>query len=172
MEIMGDALLIAYAARQAILTAEQIITLKELQKASTTQTCEEKTDYCLDSSKLIEYYISGADLETLVYTCHCKNGQAGCCYDGRCVECTKDSDCPAGGPDNLVVGKCDTSGAVTGKAYTCYWPACVDNSYCVAGACCDRDPAIPEADRGSGTCNWKGSGTSRIYKNKYLCVSP
>jgi len=88
-----------------------------------------------------------------------------------------DSDCPPGGTNNLVKGKCDSPSGTdnpdtSGYTYTCYWPACTKNDECVDNYCCDKDPAIPAADQGSGTCNWGPSSSSRIYKNKYLCDPP
>lgn len=124
---------------------------------TTTQSCEEKTDYCLGAQTLLEYYIGdNRELKASLGSCYCKNQQAGCCYDGRCVECLKDDDCPA--RDNKV-GRCRNN--------ICKWPACEKNKDCVDRYCCDADPAIAFADRGDGSCSYE-RGT--IYKNKYLCT--
>lgn len=79
--------------------------------------------------------------------------------------CQSDDDCPA---KNNTLGKCDTTGDITGTAYTCYWPKCKKNSDCVDNACCDRDSTIADTDKGSGACYSKGKN----YKNKYLCDPP
>ncbi|MBO3800174.1 MAG: hypothetical protein FGF52_03880 [Candidatus Brockarchaeota archaeon] len=144
---------------------------------TTTQRCEEeKTDYCLGASTLLEYYISGADLKTSLGACYCKNGQAGCCYDGRCVECLTDSDCPPGGTDNLVVGKCCSpppqgSGCIGGPYdYTCKWPPCADTKKdCVDGACCVNSTTIDPNPANLYKCVGRG-----IYSPnpKYLCDPP
>jgi hypothetical protein len=90
------------------------------------------------------------------------------------VECINDNNCPS--KDNIK-GKCDSPSGTDnpdtpGYTYTCYWPACTKNDECVDNYCCDKDPAIPAADQGSGTCNWGPSSSSRIYKNKYHCDPP
>ena len=104
-----------------------------------------------------------------------------CEWNGACtlgsgtdICCKYDSDCPA--KDN-VKGKCDSPSGTDnpdtpGYTYTCYWKPCSKNDECVDNSCCDKDPAIPAADQGSGTCNWGPSSSSRIYKNKYLCDPP
>lgn len=122
--------------------------------------CKTETDSCIDSKTVKEWYIDY--LRFLVYreySCTCKNQQAGCCYDGRCVECITDGDCPA---KNNIKGKCDTS------TNTCYWPPCRMNEDCVAGACCvtpDQDTNVAN----QGKCVSQG-----IYSNnpKWLCGPP
>jgi len=80
------------------------------------------------------------------------------------VECLSDADCP---PKDLKLGKCDTTGAITGTAYTCYWPACNSNDDCVEGACCVDDPSGPGPK--TGECVSKG-----VYSGNptYLCDPP
>jgi len=121
--------------------------------------CQSKTDYCVDSKTVREYYIDY--LRFLVYQDHdCSNDENKKCVDGHCG-CEYDSDCPA--KDNIK-GKCNPN------THTCEWPPCEKNSDCVDGTCCTADPSIPAADRAStGSCQYsKGS----IYKSKYLCDPP
>jgi len=104
-----------------------------------------------------------------------------CEWNGTCtlgsgtdICCKYDSDCPV---KDGRKGTCDSPSGTdnpdtSGYTYTCYWPKCKTNSDCVDNSCCDKDPAIPTADQGSGTCNWGPSSSSRIYKNKYLCDPP
>jgi hypothetical protein len=130
--------------------------------------CQSFNDTCvweLGKLYLQEYFISDRRINSELYDCSQRTDGSIRCIDGRCG-CMYDSDCPPGGPNNLVKGKCDTS------THTCYWPPCKYNSDCVDNYCCDKDPAIPTADQGSGTCNWGPSSSSRIYKNKYLCDPP
>jgi len=54
-----------------------------------------------------------------------------------------DSDCP---PKDNIKGKCINN--------VCQWPPCAKNEECVDNYCCDKDPAILDADKGNGTCNW------------------
>ena len=91
------------------------------------------------------------------------NGQAGICCNQECKvggNCCNDNDCPPGGPNNLVKGKCDTN------THTCYWPPCKYNSDCVDNSCCDRDPTGPG---GAGVCVSQGIYSSNT---RYLCDPP
>jgi hypothetical protein len=70
--------------------------------------CDTKTDYCWDSTTLVEYYVtSDKYLNWRSYSCSLRNDGKVRCIDGRCG-CLYDSDCPPGGPNNLVKGKCDS----------------------------------------------------------------
>jgi len=84
-----------------------------------------------------------------------------CCSDADCasVDCA-----PRGYPNRIA--KCDLA------TYTCRCDPCSTNSDCKTDYCCDKDPAIPLTDRGTGNCNWGPTDASRIYKNKYLCDPP
>jgi len=105
----------------------------------------------------------------------CDSGTNACTTLGATETCCQsDADCPS--KDNIK-GKCDSpygtdNPETSGYTYTCYWKPCSSNAECVDGYCCDKDPAIADADKGSGTCNWGPSSSSRIYKNKYLCDPP
>jgi len=77
--------------------------------------------------------------------------------------CQSNNDCP---PKDGILGKCDITGSVTGKPYTCYWKPCKTNSECAPGYCCvtsmiDNNPA------NQGRCVPKG-----IYSSKWLCDPP
>jgi hypothetical protein len=98
--------------------------------------------------------------------------------------CQSDSDCP---PRNNIKGKCDTTGAVTNKPYTCYWPKCsqdsdcVSGTYCYCGAC---SSSFTSEGCPSGQCcdrNYGGTGVGQCViagtiKNigsvSYLCDPP
>jgi len=84
-------------------------------------------------------------------------------------EWIKESPCPSNEKCDSPSGTGHVSGSYT---YTCVWPPCKKNEDCVDNYCCDKDPAIPTADQGSGTCNWGPGSSSRVYKNKYLCDPP
>ena len=133
-----------------------------------TEVCLTFTDYCKDDKILVEYYTTDTEYSHELYDCSQRTDGLVHCVDGRCG-CLYDSDCPPGGTNNLVKGKCDSPSGTdnpdtSGYTYTCYWPACTKNDECVDNYCCDKDPAIPAADQGSGTCNWGPSSSSRIYK--------
>ena len=144
---------------------------------ASTYACKTETDFCIDFEYLREWYVT--DQRYLSYTdhnCYCRNGQAGCCYDGRCVECLSDSDCPAGGSNNLVKGKCDSpqgtdNPETPGYTYTCYWPRCRSTTNdCISGSCCTSDGPVTDPNSPEyGKCVGRG-----IYpgNTKYLCDPP
>jgi hypothetical protein len=98
--------------------------------------------------------------------------------------CCSNEDCPS--QDNIK-GICDTTGAVTQKPYTCYWPKCTQDSDCVSGTYCycgSCSSTFTSAGCPTGQCCDKGYGGSGIgqcvkagtIKNigsvSYLCDPP
>jgi hypothetical protein len=135
--------------------------------------CDTKTDYCWDSTTLVEYYVtSDKYLNWRSYSCSLRNDGNVRCIDGRCG-CLYDSDCPPGGPNNLVKGKCDSPSGTdnpdtSGYTYTCYWMPCKKNEECVDNSCCVT------SSQDSNKANQGKCVSQGIYSNnpKWLCDPP
>jgi len=144
--------------------------------------CQSKTDYCVNSTTVREYYINY--LRLLVYSDYDCSKDGKKCVDGQCVCCQTDADCPA---VNNTKGKCDSpygtdNPNTPGYTYTCYWlkcnldSDCVSGTYCYCGACsssftssgCASNQCCNRGYGGSGIGSCVPAGT--IYSN-YLCVS-